>query len=123
MCRVAKLFNPFEDVFALPFVNRHPEGLPAVQGLDDRNRQIATDVCLRFSFLRRLQYLEKLLGVGGRREARKKQVYVDFKCSLSNMWRPAGNRRARRPPSHASSAASTAASSCTPIAVVRSSIG
>jgi hypothetical protein len=34
-----------------------------------------------------------------------------------------GNRRARRPPSHASRAASMAASSCTPIAVVRSSMG
>ena len=48
LCRLADLFNPFEDVFALPFVNRHPEGLPTVWGLDDRNRQIAADVCLRF---------------------------------------------------------------------------
>ena len=80
LCRLADLFNPFEDVFALPFVNRHPEGLPAVRGLDDRNRQIAADVCLRFWFLRRFQYLEKLLGVGGRLEARKKQVYVSFIC-------------------------------------------
>ena len=78
LCRLADLFNPFEDVFALPFVNRHPEGLPAVRGLDDRNRQIAADVCLRFWFLRRFQDLEKLLGVGGRLEARKKQVYVGF---------------------------------------------
>ena len=80
LCRLADLFNPFEDVFALPFVNRHPEGLPAVRGLDDRNRQIAADVCLRFWFLRRFQDLEKLLGVGGRLEARKKQVYVSFIC-------------------------------------------
>jgi hypothetical protein len=78
MCRLADLFNPFEDVFALCFVNRHPEGLPAVRGLDDRNCQIAADVCLRFRFLRHLQDLEKLLGVGGRLEARKKQVYVGF---------------------------------------------
>jgi hypothetical protein len=78
MCRLTDLFNPFEDVFALPFVDRHPEGLSAVRGLDDRNRKIAADVCLRFWFLRRLQDLEKLLGVGGRLEARKKQVYVGF---------------------------------------------
>ena len=78
MCRLADLFNLVKDVFALPFVNRHPEGLPAVRGLDDRNRQIAADVCLRFWFLRRFQDLEKLLGVGGRLEARKKQVYVGF---------------------------------------------
>ena len=78
MCRLADLFNPFENVFAFPFVYRHPEGLPAVRGLDDRNRQIAADVCLRFWFLRRLQDLENLLGVSGRLEARKKQVYVGF---------------------------------------------
>jgi hypothetical protein len=78
LCRLADLFNPFEDVFALPFVNRHPEGLPAVRGLNDRNRQIAADVCLRFWFLRRFQYLEKLLGVGGRLEARKQHLYVSF---------------------------------------------
>ena len=78
MCRLADLLNPFEDVFALTFVNRHPEGLPAVRGLDDRNRQIAADVCPRFWFLRRFQDLEKLLRVGGRLEARKKQVYVGF---------------------------------------------
>ena len=64
--------------FALPFVNRHPEGLPAVRGLDDRNRQIAADVCLRFRFLRRFQNLEKLLGVGGRLEARKQHLYIGF---------------------------------------------
>jgi hypothetical protein len=78
LCGLADLLNPFEDVFALPFVNRHAEGLPAVMGLDDRNRQIAADVCLRFCFLRRLQNLEKLLGVGGRLEGGKKQVYVAF---------------------------------------------
>ena len=78
MCRLADLFNPFEDVFALPFVNRHPERLPAVRGLDDRNCKIAADVCLRFRFLSRFQDLEKLLRVGGRLEARKKQVYVGF---------------------------------------------
>jgi hypothetical protein len=78
LCRLADLFNPFEDVFALPFVNRHPEGLPTVWGLDDRNRQIAADVCLRFWFLRRLQDLEKLLGVSGRLEARKQHLYVSF---------------------------------------------
>ena len=72
------LFNPFEDIFAFPFVNRHPERLPAVLGLDDRNRQVAADVCLRFWFLRRFQDLEKLLGVSGRLEARKKQVYIGF---------------------------------------------
>jgi len=71
MCRLTDLFNPFEDVFALPFVNRHSEGLLAIRGLDDRNSQIAADVCLRFWFLRRFQDLEKLLGVGGRLEARK----------------------------------------------------
>ena len=69
MCRLAGLFNPFEDVFALPFVNRHAEGLPAVRGRDDHNRQIAADVGLRVWFLRRFQDLEKLLGVGGRLEA------------------------------------------------------
>jgi hypothetical protein len=63
ICRLADLFHPFEDVFALPFVNRHPEGLPAGRGLHDRNRQIAADVCLWFWFLRRFQDLEKLLGV------------------------------------------------------------
>ena len=78
LCRLADLFNPFENVFALPFVNRHPEGLPAVRGLDDRNCQITADVGLRFWFLRRFQDLEKLLGVSGRLEARKKQVYVGF---------------------------------------------
>ena len=78
LCRLTDLFNSFEDVFPLPFVNRHPEGLPAIRGLDDRNRQIAADVCLRFWFLRRFQDLEKLLGVGGRLEAREKQVYVGF---------------------------------------------
>jgi hypothetical protein len=78
MCRLTDLFNPFEDVFALPFVYRHLEGLPALRGFDDRNRQIAADVCLRFRFLRRFQDMEKLLGVGGRLEARKKQVYVGF---------------------------------------------
>jgi hypothetical protein len=78
MCRLAELFNPFEDVFALPFVNRHPEGVPAVRGLDDRNRKIAGDVCLWFWFLRSFQDLEKLLGMRGRLEARKKQVYVGF---------------------------------------------
>jgi hypothetical protein len=78
MCRLADLSNPFEDVFAFPFVNRHQEGLPAVRGLDDRNRQVAADVRLRFWFLRRFQDLEKLLRVGGRLEARKKQVYVGF---------------------------------------------
>jgi hypothetical protein len=76
LCRLADLFNPFENVFALPIVNRHPEGLPAVWGLDDRNRQIAADVCLWF--LRRFQDLEKLLGVGGRLEARKQHLYVSF---------------------------------------------
>ena len=78
MCRLAELFNPFEDVFALPLVNRHPEGVPAVRGLDDRNRKIAGDVCLWFWFLRSFQDLEKLLGMRGRLEARKKQVYVGF---------------------------------------------
>ena len=78
MCRLADLFNPFEDVFAIPFVYRHPEGLPAVRGFDDRDRQIAADVCLRFWLLRRLQDLENLLGVCGRLEAGKKQVYVGF---------------------------------------------
>src|ERR1035437_2641304 len=78
MCRLTGLFNPFEDVLAFPFVNRHPERLPAIRVLDDRNRQIAADVCLRFWFLRRFQDLEKLLGVGSRLEARKKQVYVGF---------------------------------------------
>ena len=78
MCGLADLFNPVKNLFALPFVNRHPEGLPAVRGLDDRNRQIAADVGPRFWFLRSLQDLEKLLGVGGRLEARKKQVYVGF---------------------------------------------
>jgi hypothetical protein len=53
MCQLADLFHPFGDLFALPFVNRHPEGLLAVRGLDDRNRQIAADVCLRFWLLRR----------------------------------------------------------------------
>ena len=65
-------------MFALPFVNRHPEGLPAIWGPDDRNRQVAADVCLRFWFLRRFQDLEKLLRVSGRLEARKKQVYIGF---------------------------------------------
>jgi hypothetical protein len=78
MCRLADLFNPFEDVFAFPFVNRHPEGLPAARGLDDCNRQIAADVGLRFWFLRSLKDLEKLLGVPGRLKAGKKQVYVGF---------------------------------------------
>ncbi len=32
------LFNPFKDVLALPFIYRHPVELPAVWGLDDRNR-------------------------------------------------------------------------------------
>jgi hypothetical protein len=78
MCRLTDLFNPFEDVFALSFINRHPEGLPAVRGLDDRNRQIAADLCLRFWFLRRFEDLEKLLGVGGRLEARKQHLYIGF---------------------------------------------
>jgi len=78
LCRLTDLFNPFEDVFALPFVNRHPEGLPTVRGLRDRHGQVAADVGLRFWFLRRFQNLENLLGVGGRLEARKKQVYVGF---------------------------------------------
>jgi len=69
MYRLADLFNPLEDVYALPFFNRHPEGLPTVRCLDDGNRQIAANVCLRFWFLRRFQDLEKLLGVGGRLEA------------------------------------------------------
>jgi hypothetical protein len=78
MCRLTDLFNPFEDVFALSFVNRHPEGLLAARGLDGRNSQIAADVRLRVWFLRRVQDLEKLLGVGGRLETRHKQVYVGF---------------------------------------------
>src|ERR1039458_1939110 len=78
LCQLADLFNPFEDVFTLPFVNRHPERSPAVRGLDDRNCKIAADVCLRFRFLSRFQDLEKLLRVGGRLEARKKQVYAGF---------------------------------------------
>jgi hypothetical protein len=61
LCRLADLFNPFKDVFSLFLVNRHPEGLLAVWSLDDRNRQITADVCLRFWFLRRLQDLENLL--------------------------------------------------------------
>jgi hypothetical protein len=65
-------------VIALSFVYRHPEGLSVVRGLDDRDRQVAADVCLRFRFLRRFQDLEKLLGVGGGLEAREKQVYVGF---------------------------------------------
>jgi hypothetical protein len=69
VCRLADLFHPFEDVFALPFINRHPEGLPGGRGLDDRNRQIPAYVCLRFWFLSRFQDLEKLLGVGGWLEA------------------------------------------------------
>jgi hypothetical protein len=48
MCRPADLLNPFKNLFAFPFVYRHPEGLPAVRGLDGRDRQIAADVCLRF---------------------------------------------------------------------------
>jgi len=78
MCRLADLFNLVKNVFAFPFVNRHPEGLTAVRGLDDRNRQIAADVCLRLWFLRCLQDLEHLLGVRGRLEAREKQLYVGF---------------------------------------------
>jgi hypothetical protein len=96
MCRLADLFNPFEDVFALCFVNRHPEGLPAVRGLDDRNCQIAADVCLRFRFLRHLQDLEKLLGVGGRLEARKKQVYVGFIRDATPLWRGMMNNAMRK---------------------------
>jgi hypothetical protein len=69
LCRLAELFNPFEDVFALPFVNRHTEGLPVLRGLDDSKRQIAADVGLRFWFLRSFQDLKKLLGVRGRLEA------------------------------------------------------
>jgi hypothetical protein len=38
LCRLADLFNPFKDVLALPFIYRHPVELPAVWGLDDRNR-------------------------------------------------------------------------------------
>ena len=78
MCRPADLLNPFKNLFAFPFVYQHPEGLPAVRGLDDRNRQIATHVCLRLWFLRCLQDLEHLLGVRGRLEAREKQLYVGF---------------------------------------------
>ena len=69
LCRLADLFNPFKDVFALPFFNGHPEGLLAGRGVNDRDRQIAADVCLRFWFLRRFQDLKKLLGVSGRLEA------------------------------------------------------
>ena len=76
--RLADLFNPVKNLLALFFVNRHPEGLLAVRGLNDRDRQIAAHVCLRLRFLRRLQDLEHLLRVGGRLEARKKQVYVGF---------------------------------------------
>jgi hypothetical protein len=78
LCRLTDLFNSFEDVFPLSFVNRHPKGLPAFRGLDDRDRQIAADVCLWLRLLRRLQDLKKLLGVGGWLEARKKQVYIGF---------------------------------------------
>ena len=38
LCRLADLFNPFKDMLALPFIYRHPVELPAVWGLDDRNR-------------------------------------------------------------------------------------
>jgi hypothetical protein len=76
LCRLTDLFNPFNYVFEFPFVNRHPEGMPAVWGLDDCDRQIAADVCLRFWFLRRFQDLERLLGVGGRLEARKQHLCV-----------------------------------------------
>jgi hypothetical protein len=48
MCRLTDLFNSFKNVSALPFVYRNLEGLPAVRGLDDRNRQIAANVGLRF---------------------------------------------------------------------------
>ena len=71
LCGLADLLNPFEDVFALPFVNRNAEGLSAVWSFGDCNRQIAADVCLRFWFLRCLQDLEHLLGVRGWLEARK----------------------------------------------------
>ena len=76
ICRLTQLLNPFEDVFALTFVNRHPEGLLAGRGLDDRDRQIAADICLRFWSLIPFQDLEHLLGMRGRLEAGKKQVYV-----------------------------------------------
>jgi hypothetical protein len=33
MCRLADLFNLVKNVFAFPFVNRHPEGLTAVRVL------------------------------------------------------------------------------------------
>ena len=79
MCRLSDLFNPFEDVFAFPFVNRHPEGLPAVRGLDDRNRQIAADVCLRFWFLRRLSGFGEFAGsgrqAGGTKEAGVRRLH------------------------------------------------
>ena len=48
ICRLADLFNPVKNLLALPFVYRHPEGLSAVRGPADRDRQIAADVCLRF---------------------------------------------------------------------------
>jgi len=76
--RLADLFNPLKNVFEFPFVYRHPVGLLTVLGSDDRNRQIAAGVCLRLWFLRRLQDLENLMGVRGRFEAGKKQVYVGF---------------------------------------------
>jgi hypothetical protein len=78
LCRLADLFKLFENVFAFSFVYRHLKGLPTVRGLDDRNRQIAADVCLRLRLLRRLHDLEHLLGMRGRLEAREKQLYVGF---------------------------------------------
>src|ERR1017187_9079540 len=72
LCRLADLFNPLKNLLSLPFVNRHPERLLAFRGLDDRDRQIAADVCLWLRLLRRLQDLKKLLGVGGWLEAREK---------------------------------------------------
>ena len=47
LCGLADLFNPFKDLFALPFVNRHAEGLAAVWSICDRDRQIAADIGLR----------------------------------------------------------------------------
>ena len=78
MCQLANLLNPFKNLFAFPFVYRHPEGLPAVRGLNERYHQVAANVCLWLWFLRRFQDLEHLSGVGGRLEAGKKQVYVGF---------------------------------------------
>ena len=68
ICNLPELSNLIDDLLPLPIVNRYLERLLARGTHEKGNCQVAAHIRLRLRVLRRFQYFEKLLGVGGRLE-------------------------------------------------------